>query len=140
MLFRSHPAGVPAAGTRGQTARLVHPPNQPRGTPVQVNARRRLGSLDADARPHARPTTVRLSQRHHPQARLAPEMEKTEEEEEMLWGRRLRTGPLMSASVREKRKWVILSIRIYGIRRTSDTGPKLFPGVYNGVSQTCVEL
>ena len=98
--------------------------------------RRRLG----DARPRARRTAARLAPRRHPQARLASEMEKTEVEEEMLWGRRLRTGPLLSASVREKRKWVILSIRIYGIRRTSDTGPKLFTDVYNGVSQTCAEL
>jgi len=31
-------------------------------------------------------------------------MKKTEVEEEMLWGRRLSIGPLMSANVREKRK------------------------------------
>ena len=73
---------------------------------IRALDRRRPGSLSrrrlGDARPRARPTAARLAPRRHPQARLASEMEKTEVEEEMLWGRRLRTGPLMSASVREK--------------------------------------
>ena len=54
-------------------------------------------------------------------------------------GRSAEDWPLMSVSEREE-EGVILSIRIYSTRRTSDTGPKSSPNVYNGVSQTCAEL
>jgi hypothetical protein len=62
-------------------------------------------------------------------------MEKTGGGRDVVW-KKAEEWLLMSVRVREKRKGVILSIRIYDTHRTSDTRPKSSPSLYNGVSQT----